>query len=608
MAEPTKSERLRRLEEDVNQRVRDAFAGLREEVAQRLRRLSDEALEAVEGLGQGEPPSVLAAADLESMVGDAARDAESAAGRRTAGELLASIAAIDRAGSQGEVLSTLAREAARFAERTAVLLTRPPGAELWSAEGWSDVPSSLVFGYPDADGWRPEDFARGAVELSGGALGELAGRLGADTPGRALLVPLVLRDRLAAVLYADGAAGGDLAGAPLQVLTWAASQALESLPFRQRSATPTLAGLGSDEPAGGPLALWGSDGAAAAEGGDEGHHVSGRAVGIAAAGIAAAGLAAAGVARARRERHAEEGEDQTVPAAAEPAPGGDALAAFDDIVLEEGPGPEAAAPAVAFDGQQDAGEPAAETAASDAGWSFAEHGPGEDDLVPETDLATARQLAASAGGAAEPFGEERSTAGFAFEKEPPAPPDLASGDDETLIDAEALDDTHPASPPPPEQPAAPGPGGFEDAADEGADQTHPGVGAATASSGATATVPPGAAPRPAAGAEVAAPPDLQGPGRAFAGRDEAPDEEQARHDEARRLARLLVSEIRLYNEDEVEAGRRSGDVYERLKEDIDRSRQLYEERVDQRVREGTDYFYDELVRNLGGGNADALGL
>lgn len=44
-----------------------------------------------------------------------------------------------------------------------------------------------------------------------------------------------------------------------------------------------------------------------------------------------------------------------------------------------------------------------------------------------------------------------------------------------------------------------------------------------------------------------------------------------------------------------------------MKDDIDRSRQLYEERVHERVRTTTDYFQQELVRNLAGGDPSALG-
>ena len=86
------------------------------------------------------------------------------------------------------------------------------------------------------------------------------------------------------------------------------------------------------------------------------------------------------------------------------------------------------------------------------------------------------------------------------------------------------------------------------------------------------------------------------------------DRDEALHEEARRLARLLVSEIKLYNEERVEEGRRNRDIYERLKEDIDHSREMYEARVEPRIVRSTDYFYQELVRILAAGDARALGI
>jgi hypothetical protein len=85
-------------------------------------------------------------------------------------------------------------------------------------------------------------------------------------------------------------------------------------------------------------------------------------------------------------------------------------------------------------------------------------------------------------------------------------------------------------------------------------------------------------------------------------------EDMKKHDEARRFARLLVSEIKLYNESKVEQGRKNRDLYERLKEDIDRSRQMYDERIADEVRKVSNYFYDELVRILADGRAETLGL
>ncbi|HEY4573120.1 MAG TPA: hypothetical protein VIJ26_04135, partial [Thermoanaerobaculia bacterium] len=109
--------------------------------------------------------------------------------------------------------------------------------------------------------------------------------------------------------------------------------------------------------------------------------------------------------------------------------------------------------------------------------------------------------------------------------------------------------------------------------------------------------------------EVRPPSDVEGPGWAFATtRVPVSADNQALHEEARRLARLLVSEIKLYNEEQVEEGRRNRDIYERLREDIDRSRQMYDERVDPQILRSTDYFYQELVRILAAGDSKALGI
>jgi len=85
-------------------------------------------------------------------------------------------------------------------------------------------------------------------------------------------------------------------------------------------------------------------------------------------------------------------------------------------------------------------------------------------------------------------------------------------------------------------------------------------------------------------------------------------EEERKHEEARRFARLLVSEIRLYNEQAVQEGRAAHDLYRRLKEDIDRSREMYEQRVASDVRASSNYFSEELVRILADGDANALGV
>jgi hypothetical protein len=87
----------------------------------------------------------------------------------------------------------------------------------------------------------------------------------------------------------------------------------------------------------------------------------------------------------------------------------------------------------------------------------------------------------------------------------------------------------------------------------------------------------------------------------------ASDDERRLHNDARRFARLLVSEIKLYNKQKVEEARGEGNIYERLREDIDRSRQMYDKRVAPPVAARYDYFHQELVNTLAEGDPAKLG-
>jgi hypothetical protein len=78
-------------------------------------------------------------------------------------------------------------------------------------------------------------------------------------------------------------------------------------------------------------------------------------------------------------------------------------------------------------------------------------------------------------------------------------------------------------------------------------------------------------------------------------------------DAARRYARLLVSEIKLYHEPAVLEGRRNRNLIERLRTEIERAQRLYEERVPVQVRLKADFFGQELVRTLAGGDSTLLG-
>ena len=83
--------------------------------------------------------------------------------------------------------------------------------------------------------------------------------------------------------------------------------------------------------------------------------------------------------------------------------------------------------------------------------------------------------------------------------------------------------------------------------------------------------------------------------------------DQKLHRDAKRFAKLLVSEIELYNKGKVAEGRKGKDLYKRLKADIDRSRQTYEKRFGKTTVKPFDYFYEELVKTLAASDPSSLG-
>ena len=89
--------------------------------------------------------------------------------------------------------------------------------------------------------------------------------------------------------------------------------------------------------------------------------------------------------------------------------------------------------------------------------------------------------------------------------------------------------------------------------------------------------------------------------------DAAPRLEKEDGTSARRYARLLVSEIKLYNEAAVRLGRQQRDLLERLKPEIERARKLYTQRISPAIDARASLFQQELVQTLADGDASLLG-
>ncbi|MFP3939910.1 MAG: hypothetical protein ACLF0P_06360 [Thermoanaerobaculia bacterium] len=627
-------DKIRELDEHVAAAVRRAVDDLREEVRQRLDEATTDLQRRLGEVAPELPQSFVSEEHLRRIAEDAAAgSSEALENARSAGRgegraegfatLRSSVGAVDRARSQAEILDALLAGASAHAARTAVLLVRDGRLTGWDARGFG-LSGEGVRGVTLAaedEPWAPVTAGEGPRRLAGNDCAPLVSQLESPLPRSGVALPLVLRDRVAALVYADRPAEEDrLEVEPLQVLTYVAALALETLAVRERPATATLEAPADPE----EEATTPPDGAAER----------------APENAAEAAPAAEGTGAAAEPAPPE--PPPPPPAAEEPA---------GPFLEEETPGlgemePEPEEPDVAAAPEATAGV-SAEPSPEPVGEEEVDLG----DLELQEAEPTVREEAPTP-----PHGDELlGDAGGddllqPAEDEAPVPSPGGAQATESL-DPSALDETAFEEAPPLEDPAAAPEAGTQRPEEPGeptdelqaGDPSEPAEPAGRPSGGipwqtggtepqAPATqerpesgaVPSSAPPAPGseveppgtpeagggpAGGEVDPPADVEGPGWAFsATRQEVAEDDEAAHEEARRLARLLVSEIQLYNQDAVEEGRRNRDIYERLKDDIDRSRELYDERVDSAVRDSTDYFYQELVRQLGAGDAKALGI
>ena len=79
------------------------------------------------------------------------------------------------------------------------------------------------------------------------------------------------------------------------------------------------------------------------------------------------------------------------------------------------------------------------------------------------------------------------------------------------------------------------------------------------------------------------------------------------HRKAQRFARLLVDEIKLYNQAKVAEGRKHKDLYDRMKDDIEKSRSTFQKRYGNTAAGSANYFQAELVRSLAEDDLSVMG-
>jgi hypothetical protein len=89
--------------------------------------------------------------------------------------------------------------------------------------------------------------------------------------------------------------------------------------------------------------------------------------------------------------------------------------------------------------------------------------------------------------------------------------------------------------------------------------------------------------------------------------DGLPPEEQELHKKAKRFAKLLVDEIKLYNQSKVAEGKQNRELYKALREDIEKSRATYDKRYGSSPAASAKYFDSEIVRILADNDRSLLG-
>ncbi len=680
-------DKVRQLDEQVATVVRRAMEDLREEVRKRLDEATEDLRRRLGEVAPELPDSFVNEEDLQRIAEEAAApsrealaDAESRGARAARTALREAVAALDRATTQSSVLDALLAESSRFAPRAAILLARDGGIAGWDARGFESEGGAAraVELSATEEPWSSVVHGGPARAVAAARCASLVSQLDSPMPLDGAVIPLVLRDRVAALLYADRREATESIDLDaLQLLTYAAGLALETLALRERSSTATLLPAeASGAPAPAPETVTPveaelEEAAAAAAETEVEEKADEPEVWQAPEPTAEEAASETVTLDAWEEQDLELSEPALTDAEeAEEEAGGEPWSSGIEVAPAAGSA-ETPEPVEATEETETAGEVEIDLeGAEEIGLSSDLLQPvDEEELEPverpvagfeslddrvlgEAALAEAPELEEEAPtaetgyepvqepesrGEAIPWRTEESDAFAPEEAEIELTADevagaadigLAADEDEDdlagveVAEAEAAEEEPAAevepetsAEPEVELEAAPEVEAEEVAAEAESDPEAAATGGWEESQGSQVSEPteteaaPPPAPRAPSIGQVEPPADLEGPGWAFSSsRVEVSKDDEASHEEARRLARLLVSEIQLYNQDEVEEGRRNRDIYERLRDDIDRSRQLYEDRVEASVRDSTDYFYQELVRQLAAGDAKALGI
>jgi hypothetical protein len=571
------------------------------------------------------------------------------------GQLKSAIETIDEQRTQSETLTTLLQLAAQFSPRVAFYVVKSGEAVGWKAAGFENGLTDETVRALGVSIQTPSllgdalNSQRTAVALnpSQAEIAPILGRFSHPVPQGVVAVPLVVRGKAAAVLYADSGSASDDAVQleALEALVHVASMAIELLPVRRnapevarppQTAAPAPVPAYTPETSETPAADYQaeiSDHAAAAQAETTGQPVSiDRPGNTSYESAPAAYVADPTTDRLDKSVENESSQSDFVPAptedevssiaTVEPSP---EIAPQSDVGYDNIPTPIQPEPAYAQVAEPTYPQPS--TAAAHEG---EEDGPSIFDRLraeAAESMLPSQNPGLSIGGYVPPDSSSNSDSGMAksgtllpewmqrLQDEQPTPAPAQPASPPPASSWSAIEDTFSAAPPlqPPAPPTpppfrAPSLSEFRQPTNEDADTENL----------------PNQNPNSAIPFQVDAPSvRVVGERRDFFNTPSEPpryaapslsvsnaatETEVRAHNDARRFARLLVSEIKLYNAAKVNEGRRQTDLYDRLKDEIDRSRKVYDKRVSPAVAAKFDYFYDELVQTLAEGDSSKLGI
>ncbi|MEM1182522.1 MAG: hypothetical protein AAGM22_29515, partial [Acidobacteriota bacterium] len=593
------SQQQEELDRHVADQVESLVSALHQKLGERVQAANQEVLKWLEQKESELPTSFFSGFDLAALVKPAPPEPEpvTPVSSRSLDDLLGAVAAIDRETGQAEILTALLDQCLRFASSAAFFLVRGGEVRGWASRGTEEEAAGSISAKADQAPWSEMLAANAATALDAEAATGIAANLGAGSVNAGLLIPFSIRGQVSGALWAGGGEASPLEADALQLLTHAAAMALETASVSP-GPSPALAPLHGELPVVAPPEVEAPEEVEAAEAEpratDDG-----------------AGVGDEEPAQISTFAEAENSDPEFVSEsnAEETVAGpeaGDASADADPVAEEPGPGHSESATA-------EEAPPEAASVNESPDDADADYLPTEDDIAleaePEPELEDTNIWELEEDGEAEEEPTQVGHATTAVEPEPEPEPEVAAaevspppavGQETVRIDLATIqedqaalaresqssddpgDETSPTmhaysqAPASETPPAEPAPTASNFASPPPADFSAPQPGFTEPAptpqpSSFTDPPPPAPAPEPkpeaAAGStEVVPPPDLDGPGLAFATPEPAAAEprvnegDAALHEEARRLARLLVSEIKLYNEEIIEEGRRSGNI------------------------------------------------